>query len=220
MITKPASPFVEGNTMSPESGAIPRGSCRIRRRSQSPSRSRWRILSSIVSPGTSSTPPTTIRLGSPSAWASTQWMTLPRRTRGPYALARRDRHVFAFEPIAQRSGTGCAICLFPIPDLSLGLHAMTRRAAWSRLAALLCAGALAVHELRYLLAFGAGSGRALAHDGHAYLGAINPLVAVLVAGVLAQLMRLGARGGAQAGARPAATFGRWWIEVSAALVFI
>ena len=31
------------------------------------------------SPGTSSTPPTMIRLGSPSAWASTQWMTLAVR---------------------------------------------------------------------------------------------------------------------------------------------
>ena len=33
-------------------------------------------------PGTSSTPPTMIRLGSPSAWASTQWMTLAVRIRG------------------------------------------------------------------------------------------------------------------------------------------
>jgi hypothetical protein len=96
---------------------------------------------------------------------------------------------------------------------------MTRRAAWPRIAALLCAGALAVHELRYLLAFGAGSGRALAHDGHAYLSAINPLVALLVAGVLAQLMRLGARG-AHAGARPATTFRRSWVQASAALLVV
>jgi hypothetical protein len=96
---------------------------------------------------------------------------------------------------------------------------MTRRAAWLRIAALLCAGALAVHELRYLLVFGAGSGRALARDGHAYLGVINPLVALVVAGVLAQLMRVGARG-ARAGARPVTTFRRSWVQASAALVFI
>jgi hypothetical protein len=81
MITKPASAsgWREGSTRSADNGAEPRGSNSSSRRSSSPSRSRWRSLSSIVSPGTSSTPPTTIRLGSPSACASTQWMTLSSR---------------------------------------------------------------------------------------------------------------------------------------------
>jgi 3-oxoacyl-[acyl-carrier protein] reductase len=84
MMMKPASASgcEEGSTRSADSGAEPRGSNSTSRRSQSPSRSSQRILSSIVSPGTSSTPPTMIRLGSPSAWASTQWMTLAIRIGG------------------------------------------------------------------------------------------------------------------------------------------
>ena len=75
-----ASGTDEGSTRSADSGAEPRGSNRHSRRSQSPSRSSQRAFSSIDSPGTSSTPPTMIRLGSPSAWASTQWMTLIHAT--------------------------------------------------------------------------------------------------------------------------------------------
>src|SRR6478752_9364126 len=77
-----ASGCDEGCTRSADRGAEPRGSNRHSRRSQSPSRSSQRAFSSIVVPGTSSTPPTMIRLGSPSAWASTQWMTLAVRIRG------------------------------------------------------------------------------------------------------------------------------------------
>ena len=96
---------------------------------------------------------------------------------------------------------------------------MTRRLAWSRTAVLLCAGALAVHELRYLLAFGAGSGSALARSGHAYLGVVHPLVALVVGAVLAQLVRIAARGRAD-DARPAMTFARAWAMASAALLVI
>ena len=80
MITKPASASGcdDGRITSADIGAEPRGSKISRRRSVS-SASSARILSSIVSPGTSSTPPTTIRLCSPSAWVSTQWMTLAIR---------------------------------------------------------------------------------------------------------------------------------------------
>src|SRR4051812_1562266 len=90
MITKPASATADGKTMSADSGAEPRGSkIRVRRRRSSASRAR--IFSSIVVPGTSSTPPTTTRLCSPSAWASTQWMTLAIRIRGTLpAHARRQ----------------------------------------------------------------------------------------------------------------------------------
>ena len=83
MIRKPASASgcADGSTRSSDSGAEPRGSNSSSRRSASPSASRWRIFSSIVVPGTSSTPPTTIRLGSPSAWASTQWRMRPNTGR-------------------------------------------------------------------------------------------------------------------------------------------
>src|SRR5688572_28315423 len=82
MITKPASASgcADSKTTSPLRGADPRGSNRSTRRSRSSASSAC-IFSSIVVPGTSSTPPTTIRLGSPSAWASTHWMTLAIRIR-------------------------------------------------------------------------------------------------------------------------------------------
>jgi hypothetical protein len=62
----------------------------------------------------------------------------------------------------------------------------TRGAAVARTASLVTLGALAVHQLRYELAFGDHAGQVLAADGHSYLaGILPPLVAVSVATVLA-----------------------------------
>jgi hypothetical protein len=94
---------------------------------------------------------------------------------------------------------------------------MPRRAAWPRAAALLAGGALAVHEPRYLLAFGPSANDALAHDGHAYLSVVHPAVAVLVAAAPAQLVLVLARGG-RADDHRRTTFTRAWAGVSAALV--
>ena len=69
-----ASGSEEGSTRSGDSGADPRGSNRQQPPQPVILRSSQRVFSSIVSPGTSSTPPTMMRLGSPSAWASTQWI--------------------------------------------------------------------------------------------------------------------------------------------------
>jgi hypothetical protein len=56
----------------------------------------------------------------------------------------------------------------------------------ARAAGLLGFGALALHQLRYALAFGAGAGAELHHEGHAYLAEAAPiLVAVGVATVIA-----------------------------------
>src|SRR5512144_2830055 len=55
-------------------------------RSSSPCSARWRILSNIDAPGTSSTPPTMTRPGSPAACASTAVMTGPRRSRSGIPL--------------------------------------------------------------------------------------------------------------------------------------
>jgi hypothetical protein len=49
-----------------------------------------------------------------------------------------------------------------------------------RVLALLTGSALAVHQLRYLLAHGGHSGEQLGVQGHAYLGLILPLVSALV----------------------------------------
>jgi hypothetical protein len=73
-----------------------------------------------------------------------------------------------------------------------------------RCAALLSAGALSVHELRYLLAFGDGTSHALALQGHGYLVAAPPLLAGLLALAGAQLLMLLARPATRgaAGRRP------------------
>jgi hypothetical protein len=57
-----------------------------------------------------------------------------------------------------------------------------------RVIALLSAGALAVHELRYLAAFGSRTEDALAREGHAYLNALTPLVGVTLACLLGHLL--------------------------------
>jgi len=57
-----------------------------------------------------------------------------------------------------------------------------------RALALLAPGALAVHELRYLVAYGGDAQRTLDHEGHHYLAALTPLVSLLLAATLAHLL--------------------------------
>jgi hypothetical protein len=89
-------------------------------------------------------------------------------------------------------------------------------------AALMPAAALAVHQLRYKLAFGAGSSDALAAQGHAYLGQLVPWIMLLAALSLgATLGRLAQRWASGAGARR----GRLglvgvWLTVTLALLAI
>lgn len=70
------------------------------------------------------------------------------------------------------------------------------RRATLRTSALFYAGALALHELRYLVGWGSGADRALADQGHAYLTYAMPwAVALAAAGVGQVLWRLaGPRG--------------------------
>jgi len=55
----------------------------------------------------------------------------------------------------------------------VGVICRPRATGWSRAAALPLA-ALAVHQLRYLLAYGGGAGRELAATGHGYLTSVVP----------------------------------------------
>lgn len=75
-----------------------------------------------------------------------------------------------------------------------------------RAAALMPAAVLTVHQLRYQLAFGGHADSALATQGHAYLGPLAPLAAMLVAigaGVfIAGLARARRDGEAGEGGRP------------------
>jgi hypothetical protein len=55
----------------------------------------------------------------------------------------------------------------------------------ARSTALVLLGALALHQLRYLLFYGAGAPRALAHQGHGYLTDVLPAVAVVAMAMIA-----------------------------------
>ena len=74
------------------------------------------------------------------------------------------------------------------------MDALRRTSRIARAASLLSLGALAVHELRYLLAYGHGATEALAQQGHGYMSdlagalvvlALAALLATLLAGALA-----------------------------------
>jgi hypothetical protein len=59
-----------------------------------------------------------------------------------------------------------------------------------RLASILAVGAFALHQLRYLLAFGGSASAELAQDGHRYMSDLLPPLSVLVlAAVVATLIR-------------------------------
>jgi hypothetical protein len=69
------------------------------------------------------------------------------------------------------------------------LDALRRTSRTARAASLLSLGALAVHELRYLLAYGDQAGEALASQGHAYLADLGGvLIAVVLAALLAAIL--------------------------------
>jgi hypothetical protein len=65
---------------------------------------------------------------------------------------------------------------------------MTRRGQSLRLSALLSSGAVGVHELRYLLAYGDRAGQELAHQGHGYMTVVVPLIALAFTGFLAHVV--------------------------------
>lgn len=92
---------------------------------------------------------------------------------------------------------------------------------WSG-AALLPPAAFAVHQLRFLLAFGGGAGGELARTGHSYLHSLVPWLVVLVALVAGGFLReLGrAFAGQTSAVRFSVSFVGLWLACAAALVLI
>jgi hypothetical protein len=80
-----------------------------------------------------------------------------------------------------------------------------------RTVALVALGALIVHQLRYLGAYGGDAGRELAAQGHGYLGQATPLVIALalaaVAGCLVRAALTGTPGGRRGRMGATAVFG-------------
>jgi hypothetical protein len=89
-------------------------------------------------------------------------------------------------------------------------------------AAVVPAGALAVHQLRFLLAFGAGGNAQLARQGHSYLHSLAPwivlLLGVAVGGFLRALGR--ALGGHRSVPRYTLSLAALWAACSACLLAI
>jgi hypothetical protein len=92
---------------------------------------------------------------------------------------------------------------------------VTSAARRFRLAALLAAGALAVHELRYALAFGEHAGREASAQGHAYLTVLMPVVVLAALFAAAQAL-LRFAGGPASGDRRR-RFTRLWLGCTLAL---
>jgi hypothetical protein len=98
---------------------------------------------------------------------------------------------------------------------------MTRPWPKLRTVALLAAGAILVHELRYLAAYGGNASQALAEQGHSYtplLEAFASLLLVCALGRFAVSLARARRGGV-AEARPA-SFTHLWARASAALAAV
>lgn len=95
---------------------------------------------------------------------------------------------------------------------------MTSKAWRLRFSALLAAGALSVHELRFLAEFGGHADHVAGEQGHAYLSLLLPVVVLtgLVA-LGAYLLRIGRGAGTGCAAPPVRTV---WGSASALLVLI
>jgi hypothetical protein len=89
-------------------------------------------------------------------------------------------------------------------------------------AALLAPAAFAVHQLRYLLAYGGDTGQALLHTGHAYLHSVVPWIVALVALAAGAFLRsLGrALGGRVTRGGQTISFAGLWLACTACLVVI
>ena len=92
---------------------------------------------------------------------------------------------------------------------------MTSAAGRFRLAALLAAGALAVHELRYALAYGDHAGSEASAQGHAYLTVLVPIV--VLAALFASAQALLRFAGAPTSSDRTRRFTRLWLACTLAL---
>jgi hypothetical protein len=93
-----------------------------------------------------------------------------------------------------------------------------------RAAALMPAAVLAVHQLRYQLAFGGRVDGKLALEGHGYLGGFAPLAAMLIAiavgMVLATMAQAWRRGAGEGENRSVSSFRRVWLLAAVSLLVI
>jgi hypothetical protein len=89
-------------------------------------------------------------------------------------------------------------------------------------AGLLAPAAFAVHELRYLLAFGPNAGLELQRQGHSYLHSVAPWIALVVAVVAGAFLRALGRAfsGQTSVSRVSMSFAALWLACAGCLVAI
>ena len=90
-----------------------------------------------------------------------------------------------------------------------------------RAIALLGAGSMMVHELRYVAGYGSHAGKALAEQGHSYLPLVEALAIVMVVAALVRFLfslAKARRGVVDEGAP--GSFARMWLGASAALAVV
>ena len=100
----------------------------------------------------------------------------------------------------------------------MSTRALTGRLA--RRASLLALGALALHQLRYALAYGGGASSALARQGHSYLGDLAPLLVALALSLVCARLLAAAIGRLGAGPARGASWRAEWVAFAAALLAI
>ena len=87
-----------------------------------------------------------------------------------------------------------------------------------RAIALLGAGSVMVHELRYVAGYGSNAGKALAEQGHGYMPLLEALAIVMIAAALIRFgYSLAKAHRGELGERKPPGFGRLWLSASAAL---
>jgi hypothetical protein len=90
-----------------------------------------------------------------------------------------------------------------------------------RTVALLAAGSVLVHELRYVAGYGSNAGAALAEQGHSYMPWIEALATVLIVASLTRFVLALVRASCGAApVRPAPRFQHLWLASSIALAAI
>lgn len=100
------------------------------------------------------------------------------------------------------------------------MRPLGRPAPALRATALLALGALAVHELRYALAYGSDAGQALARQGHGYLGELAPALFVLALSAILGRLVAAALGRLREDARAQSTARHTALAFAAALAAI
>ena len=100
----------------------------------------------------------------------------------------------------------------------MSTRALTGRLA--RRASLLALGALAVHQLRYALAYGGGASSALARQGHSYLGDLAPILVALASASSARASWPRRSDASAARSAQRASWRAEWIAFAAALLAI